>query len=292
MEVIDGTFDFLIERLRSGGIDFIIGPVRGLDPSLGVVETVLFDDRYALVVRRGHPLTRKRQIRRQDLLAYDWVAPPPDTPRRAVYDALLAGLDRMPRSTLQTSSPNLTRAILTETDRITLLSRYESRAEQEMGFLTVLPFAVPHPARRGAGHYACRLAADGGAGTVPPGAARSGARPAWRRSGGAGRSGPLQVAVRCAHNRSLPKGSRPGADAHGGATATWLATERASFTPEAPPAREVIMRRSLIGAATGAIALAFIVGQAQPASAQDKPIRIGVNTAIQLQVGRDTPATP
>ena len=54
----------------------------------------------------------------------------------------------MPRSTLQTSSPNLTRAILTETDRITLLSRYESRAEQEMGFLTVLPFAVPHPARK------------------------------------------------------------------------------------------------------------------------------------------------
>jgi LysR family transcriptional regulator, regulator for genes of the gallate degradation pathway len=148
IEVIDGSFDVLIEKLQSGGIDFIIGPVRGLDPSLGVVETVLFDDRYAVVVRRGHPLTRKRQIRRQDLLAFDWVAPPPDTPRRVVYDSLFAGLGRMPRSTLQTSSPNLTRAILTETDRITLLSRYESRAEQEMGFLTVLPFAVPHEARQ------------------------------------------------------------------------------------------------------------------------------------------------
>jgi branched-chain amino acid transport system substrate-binding protein len=43
----------------------------------------------------------------------------------------------------------------------------------------------------------------------------------------------------------------------------------------------------LIGAATGAIALAFVTAQAQPASAQDRPIRIGVNTAIQLQVGRD-----
>jgi LysR family transcriptional regulator of gallate degradation len=148
IEVIDGTFDFLIERLRSGVIDFIIGPVRGLDRSLGVVETVLFDDPYALVVRRGHPLTRKRQISRRDLLAYDWVVPAADTPRRVVYDALFAGLDRMPRSTLQTSSPNLTRAILTETDRITLLSRHESRAEQEMGLLTVLPFAVPHPARQ------------------------------------------------------------------------------------------------------------------------------------------------
>jgi LysR family transcriptional regulator, regulator for genes of the gallate degradation pathway len=148
IEVIDGNFDFLIKRLRSGGIDFIIGPVRGLNLSFGVVETVLFDDPYALVVRRGHPLTRKRQIRRRDLLDYDWIAPPPDAPRRVVYDALFAGLDRMPRSTLQTSSPNLTRAILTETDCITLLSRHESRAEGEMGFLTVLPFAVPHQARQ------------------------------------------------------------------------------------------------------------------------------------------------
>ena len=148
IEVIDGTFDFLIERLRSGIIDFIIGPVRGLDPSLGVVETVLFDDPYAVVVRRGHPLTRKPRISRQDLLAYDWVVPPPDTPRRAVYDALFAGLDRVPRATLQTSSSNLTRAILTETDCLTLVSRHESRAEQEMGLLTVLPFAVPHPARQ------------------------------------------------------------------------------------------------------------------------------------------------
>ncbi len=148
IEVIDGSFDFLIEKLRSGGIDFIIGPVRGLDRSLGVLETVLFDDAYALVVRRGHPLTRMHDIRREDLLSYDWVAPPPDTPRRVVYDALFRGLNRMPRSTLQTSSPNLTRAILTETDCITLVSRHESGAEQEMGFLTVLPFAVPHRARQ------------------------------------------------------------------------------------------------------------------------------------------------
>src|SRR5262249_8558619 len=124
-EVIEGSFDFLIEKLRSGGIDFIIGPVRGLDRSLGVVETVLFDHPDAIVARLGHPLTRKRQIRQSDLLAYDWVVPPPDTPRRAGYDALFAGLDRAPRSTLQTSSPNLTRAILSETDSITLLPRHE-----------------------------------------------------------------------------------------------------------------------------------------------------------------------
>ena len=185
MEVIDGSFDFLIERLRSGGIDFIIGPVRGLDPSLGVVETVLFDDRYALVVRRGHPLTRKRQIRRQDLLAYDWVAPPPDTPRRVVYDALFAGLDRVPRSTLQTSSPNLTRAILTETDCITLLSRLREPGRAGDGLPDRAALRRAASGAPGAGHHARRLAADRGAGAVPAGAARSGARPGRRRSRGA-----------------------------------------------------------------------------------------------------------
>src|SRR5262249_60527019 len=49
---------------------------------------------------------------------------------------------------LQTSPSSLTRAILTEPGRITLLSGHESRAEEEMGFLTVLKFAVPHAARQ------------------------------------------------------------------------------------------------------------------------------------------------
>ena len=148
IEVVDGSFDFLIERLRSGAIDFILGPKRGLDPELGVVETVLFEDAYALVVRRGHPLTRKQQINRHDLLAFDWVAPPPATPRRVAYDALFRALNGTPRSTMQTSSPSLTRAILTETDCITLVSGYESQAEQGMGLLTVLPFEVPHRTRQ------------------------------------------------------------------------------------------------------------------------------------------------
>jgi DNA-binding transcriptional LysR family regulator len=147
VEAIEGSFDFLIEKLRSGGIDFIIGPVRNPDASLGVVETVLFSDPYSVVVRRGHPLTAQRRIRLQDLLDYDWVAPPLGSPRRAVYDGLFAELGREPRSALQTSSIGLTRALLSETDCITLLTHHESRAEQEMGRLTALPLAVPHPAR-------------------------------------------------------------------------------------------------------------------------------------------------
>ncbi len=45
------------------------------------------------------------------------------------------------------------------------------------------------------------------------------------------------------------------------------------------------MRRSLIGLFTAGAVLTLIM--AQGAAAQEKPIRLGVNTAIQLQVGRD-----
>ena len=52
------------------------------------------------------------------------------------------------------------------------------------------------------------------------------------------------------------------------------------------------MKRSLVGFAAAGAALAFTFVPAQPVAAQDKPIRIGVNTAIQLQVGRDAIDAP
>ena len=47
------------------------------------------------------------------------------------------------------------------------------------------------------------------------------------------------------------------------------------------------MRRSLVSLMAAGAALTFMMGPWQPATAQEKPIRIGVNTAIQVQVGRD-----
>jgi branched-chain amino acid transport system substrate-binding protein len=47
------------------------------------------------------------------------------------------------------------------------------------------------------------------------------------------------------------------------------------------------MKRSLLNLMAASAALTFITALGQPAAAQEKPIRIGVNTAIQLQVGRD-----
>lgn len=146
-QAIDGAYDMLLDNLRRGVIDFIVGPLRHPDSTLGVVENTLFYDPYSVVVRHGHPLTRLKTIRREDLAAYDWVLPVGAAPRRHAYERLFDGAAKMPRTSLRTSSPNLTRAMLAETDWVTLLSRYEIVSEEQMGYLTVLPYEVPDTGR-------------------------------------------------------------------------------------------------------------------------------------------------
>src|SRR5581483_7099491 len=78
----------------------------------------------------------------------------------------------------------------------------------------------------------------------------------------------------------------PAAADGGQATRNCRLTQPASLHRHgAARSREVAMKRSLLGLLAAGAALTFTM--AQPAAAQEKTIRIGVNTAIQLQVGRD-----
>jgi LysR family transcriptional regulator, regulator for genes of the gallate degradation pathway len=147
ISLAEGAYDLLLRQLRSGALDLIIGPIRLPDPALGVVEEPLFLDPYSVVVRRGHPLTRARKITVADLAACDWVIPPPGAPRRLAFDALFAQSRRKPRASVQTSSLGIIRALLAETDRVSLLNRYEVLSEERIGVLTALPFRLADTGR-------------------------------------------------------------------------------------------------------------------------------------------------
>lgn len=119
----ESTHARLLEDLRFGRLDIIVGALR--EPRLGgsVVERELFSDPYVVVVRRTHPLTAKRRVTLKDLAAHGWVVPQQDMPRRAVVDAMLARLPRPPRVLVETSSLAMMMAMLEENDCISLLSR-------------------------------------------------------------------------------------------------------------------------------------------------------------------------
>ena len=119
----ESTHARLLEDLRFGRLDIIVGALR--EPRLegNVVERELFSDPYVIVVRRGHPLAARRRVAVRDLAAHGWVVPQQDMPRRAVVDMMLARLPQPPRVLVETSSLAMMMAMLEENDCISLLSR-------------------------------------------------------------------------------------------------------------------------------------------------------------------------
>ena len=119
----ESTHARLLEDLRFGRLDVIVGALR--EPRLegNVVEHALFSDPYVVVVRREHPLATRRHVSLRDLAAHGWVVPQQDMPRRAVVDMMLARLPQPPRVLVETSSLAMMMAMLEENDCISLLSR-------------------------------------------------------------------------------------------------------------------------------------------------------------------------
>ena len=118
----EGAHSRLINDLRFGDLDIIVGALR--EPRLegSVVESELFTDPYAVVVRRGHDLASRKNITRKDLTAYGWVVPQKDMPRRTVVEMMLETLPQRPRVVVETSSLAMMMAMLEENDCISLLS--------------------------------------------------------------------------------------------------------------------------------------------------------------------------
>jgi DNA-binding transcriptional LysR family regulator len=146
VEILDGPYDTLLEALRRGEADVLVGALRHPAP-VDVLQEHLFDDPLAIVMRAGHPLAtvanRKRPATAAQLARYAWVAPRTGSPLRAQYTALFqaAGLP-VPIGAVECNSWVAARSLLLASDRLMLLSARQVHQELEAGLLAVLP----HPA--------------------------------------------------------------------------------------------------------------------------------------------------
>jgi LysR family pca operon transcriptional activator len=111
LRVYSQTNPELLGQLRQGQLDLVIGRFAEPQVMRGLSFEHLYTDPLVLVVRRGHPLLRKRQA---DILtrlkAYRLILPLPGTAIRHATDALLAqqGAEEPP-STVETLSISLAR---------------------------------------------------------------------------------------------------------------------------------------------------------------------------------------
>ncbi|MGD1877652.1 MAG: LysR family transcriptional regulator [Kiloniellaceae bacterium] len=143
----DGTYDQLLLGLRAGDLDLIVTAGRPLVTD-DVVEVPLFDDVLAVVARPGHPLAVDGVASLADLRHYPWILPRYGTPTRRRCDELLQTIGAaQTEGMIETGALVSVRALLLESDRLTLLSRRQIAVELEAGLLAALDVPLPEPRR-------------------------------------------------------------------------------------------------------------------------------------------------
>lgn len=122
VEVVVGTSDTLCEQVLGGRLDFALGRVPAALQAH--VETrIIGVEPLGLLVRRGHPLLRRREIGIGDLLALDWVMSDDETLLARTVNRWLASTGhRPPRRWVATSSFLFTLALLQDSDAVAPLA--------------------------------------------------------------------------------------------------------------------------------------------------------------------------
>jgi len=143
IRIVDGHYEDLLNELRAGKLDLLYGVLRRPDWATDVKEELLFANHYVVVARHGHPLHRLKRVRNQDLANFGWIMPGPLTPRQQALHRMLQSVCAEPKINIETTSLQIYRTILTATDQLTLMSKFEAKLN-DIKSLAQLPLRSPH----------------------------------------------------------------------------------------------------------------------------------------------------
>lgn len=144
LSIVEGSYLELVDPLRDGEIDMMIGAVRDPAPGPDLVQVPLFRDRPVIVGRRGHPLARLVADSRDghilpQMARFPWIVAGPGTPLRMQWERMFTGGGIEPPAVpIECGSVITIREILTKSDFLTLLSPDQVSVEIEAGWLEVL----------------------------------------------------------------------------------------------------------------------------------------------------------
>ena len=148
LEIAEGSWRELVEPLRDGRLDLMIGALRDLCPP-DLEQEELFVDRLAVIARFDHPLASLAAPDTDQLRAFPWIIGHDGSPLREHWKALFAGAPEPP-APVECGSVMTTRGILERSDCLTLLSPQQVTVELRAGRLTMIgPPLADHERRIG-----------------------------------------------------------------------------------------------------------------------------------------------
>lgn len=135
--IVEGSHSDLVNPLRDGEIDMMLGALRPPKVTDDLVQRPLFTDRPVILGRAGHPLAQAAgEIGLARMADYPWVISAPGTPLHAQWQTMFehAGI-AAPRVGIACGSVMMARQMLIESDFLTLLSPDQVSVEIEAGWL-------------------------------------------------------------------------------------------------------------------------------------------------------------
>lgn len=136
--ISEGAFGELIEPLRDGELDLMLGALRDPSPGADIEQQPLFADRPVILARKGHPLSGSTPDMAK-LAGYSWVVPPPGTPLHTQWSSMFAAAGlALPPVPIECGSVITIRQLLIATDFLTMLSPDQVAVELEAGWLEIV----------------------------------------------------------------------------------------------------------------------------------------------------------
>jgi len=138
IEVIEAPYGELLNTLRQGEIDLLIGARRDPPPAGDVLQEDLFDDEPVIVGRPGHPLcSGALPPTPAEMLAFPWIIPARGAPMRSNWERMFLSRDiEPPRLRIESGSVLIARGLMLQGDWLTLMSRDQFLFESRAGMLT------------------------------------------------------------------------------------------------------------------------------------------------------------
>lgn len=115
--VLEGSWGELVESLRDGLIDLIVGELQ-TEPIPGLATTPMYAEAPVIVAGQQHALVGQQNPSRDTLAVYPWIIAPETSPLRAEWERLFPG--RRPEVPIECGSIMIIGRLLTSSDMLTL----------------------------------------------------------------------------------------------------------------------------------------------------------------------------
>lgn len=137
--IVTGPNDYLLDQLRLGALDLVVGRLGGPEAMKGLTFEQLYSERVAIVVRPGHPLIADPDLRR--LPSFPVLLPDRRAAIRPIADRFLIanGIGDIP-DRIETVADAFGRAFTRQTEAVWIISRGVVALDLAEGALVELPF--------------------------------------------------------------------------------------------------------------------------------------------------------